>query len=731
MKIKNVIHSKNFQKLFLLFFSSFIFIFLPSSASAGFWDGAMSFLTSSPISFMGDAVGDAMIAVISSYIGALTVFLLDFGSLILGYALKGPFLDSSGASTPIVTAGWGIVRNLANSVLVIGLVIIAINIILGKEEGKAKKTLVNFIIAAILINFTPVICGFVIDGANTLARSFVSSGLDGDISTRILEAQKAANDVKSLPVTIGNMIFLVIFAIVSFIIYILYAILFIARSVVLQILIIVSPLAVATKVFPQSNIARKVFPSILFWDEWIENFSQWCLLAIPAGLFIFLANASMDAIINPNITNTAALDDSGIINKIMISLFEYLVPLIILLAGFFISISSGGSIAAPIGNIARKGMNYAKGAAVGAAVGGTVAAGKYAKEGAVGSVGAALQRKSPLNFENRDSGRMAAKGAKEQVWKTGREIKETLHVGKENTFEERTARATKDLTESKELKGGNSEETTKEIGLLLNQKKVLKIQGDEKGASKLGEAIAIAIANSEHVSEEEIARVEKEGNINIDAIIKKMSPKKAAETLNHHALQKKNVVESLNQAQINMLFREGSEEQQDSLMKGADKIDLTNTSDYEKDSAIKAKVMLGISRRGTTESNINQKNEVGVLKRDLKETQLKIKGAEDAKGKPENENNNKLQEELQKTIDELIAKEKRYQSLLSEKDGSKETPGKPLSIEEKQAKRDDKLKNPVNIETGLQKGYATRMKEEMKKQEESQKKLTDFDDSQK
>lgn len=590
-----MLNLKKVQKLFLLFLVASIFIFIPLESTNAFINLlSIPFVGDAVESEMGKAISSGIVYVISWFIGIIIGTIPNIGASILAFVLGSDFINYSGAENEVVRSGWEIVRNLANAALIIGLVIIAINIILGREEGQAKKTLVNFIIAAILVNFTPVICGFIIDGSNILARSFVVDGISGDILTKIGEAQTAAQGVQDVGRAVGNLIFILIFSIVSFWVYILYSILFVARAIILWILIIASPIAVATKVFPKSNTIKKFFPSILFWDEWVENFVQWCIIAIPAGLFIFLANKSMTLIAFSPLTSTG--DDTSIITNTMNALFEYMTPLIILIAGFFITISSGGAVAAPIGNLGRKALDTVKGAAVNTAKSAGAAAGTWTKEGVIGTAGALAQKKNPIYFDNRDSGRMSVENAKEKVVGWGRRnVKERLHFGKDQDYKTRSEKADKELTDKPEdyLKGDNAADVEKEVEMAQQRINIAEKQGDNEKVKKMKKALGLAMLNNKNISDERIEQFEKEFEVQMGDVINKMSSSETSKNLKDSALQRSSVARSLDVKQVKNIFRNGSTQQQNALLRGAKSIDLSKNpigTEYDRD--VNAKTMI-------------------------------------------------------------------------------------------------------------------------------------------
>jgi len=295
-------------------------------------------------------------------VGDITCYVVDFGLCIiqglatsfmglgieiLNWSISNESLGLGYTSDPndnyVIALGWPIVRNLANAALLIGLIIVAINIILGNNEDKAKKDLISFIIIALLINFTPVICSFIINAADIIMKNFLV-GLDSQYNATVFgkavnnSGLTSANQWEKLT----NTFFLIIFAIVSFAIYCLYAILFAARKVILWILIIVSPIALVTKVFPQSKYVKKIFPSVLHWDDWSEQFAQWTVIGIPAGLFMYLANQIM-----AKMSQYGAGGDAEIIGILLANAL----PIVFLIAGFMITVSAGGQVGSFVGGL--------------------------------------------------------------------------------------------------------------------------------------------------------------------------------------------------------------------------------------------------------------------------------------------------------------------------------------------------------------------------------------------
>lgn len=472
--------------------------FSPFETVNAFWSEAYDFVTD-PVG----TIATAIVSVITDIIASLCGFILNLGSQMLSWSITAGGIDQTGRGSPVVTEGWNLTRGLANSALIIGLVIIAINIILGKEEEQAKKTLINFVIVALLINFTPLICGFLIEGANIIARGFISEGITNEMSNQFLEGVTLARDGADLLEVLMLMIFLIVFSIISFFVYILYSLLFLARTVVLWILIVVSPIALATKVFPKSNAVRKFFPSILYWDDWYEMFLQWVIIVVPAAIFIHLSNIAIKTLVITKPPEEA--------NDIISNGFSCSLPLIFLIVGFMVTISSGGKIASPIGDLGKKAWAATAGAAGGYAIGkakaGVKATGTWAKEGAIGMAAAPLAGQKPWSKEGRDIGRAGVDKAKASVSGVVGKGKDYLRIGEENTWAKRSAETEKQLKEGMDdYFDGTPEENVAKFKMAQQQIEKERISGSlsKKELSKRAENLFVAAANNGDIEDDAI-----------------------------------------------------------------------------------------------------------------------------------------------------------------------------------------------------------------------------------
>lgn len=307
----------------------------------------------------GGAIADVGSGVFNFFISIISLIpstLLWASQALLSWVISPNFLGISmtGPDNIIVSYGWSITRDLANIFLLLGLVVIGLGIILGIEEYQAKKTLPRLIAIALLINFTLVICGFILDFANLLMSYFLGAGslhpgFANEIQSRL--AESASKDYSGSTMTI---IIYFIFGMIAAMVYFLYALLFIARYVYLWILIIIAPIAFITKVFPVMSQAKQFFPSFFHWDEWWRDFIRWSVVGIYAAFFIALANRLMVAMAS----GTIMVSSPGILGN----LFSYIFPIVLLLIGFFSILETGGSVPG-----FKQVVSYGKTAAIGAA----------------------------------------------------------------------------------------------------------------------------------------------------------------------------------------------------------------------------------------------------------------------------------------------------------------------------------------------------------------------------
>ncbi len=304
----------------------------------GFEEGADSWANRflNPIA---KGVFSALIGGIFMILIAITSAFLGLGQFLLNLVTSPTFIDISftGADNPFVTEGWRIVKDLTNVCIILGLVVIALATILRISSYQMKKTLPLFIIVALLINFTPMLCGLVIDASNIIMNHFLKGGalLTGGFISRIEVEVGNLFNLKDPAETFGRGALFLGFNVFGGLIFLLFACLFLFRYVALWMLVILSPFALFCLIFPNTK---------KMWDMWLSQFIQWCFIGIPVAFTIYLANII-----------TVELIEGGMIEGVSggAEILGYLVPLTFLIFGFFMSLQIGAVGASTVTNLGK------------------------------------------------------------------------------------------------------------------------------------------------------------------------------------------------------------------------------------------------------------------------------------------------------------------------------------------------------------------------------------------
>lgn len=148
---------------------NFLFFSSPVLASSFVVAKVFSWLAADSLLFVSD--------VVSSILGAFFGIVLYLEAQIIDYILSPTNFPLTNA--PIVTLGWGITRDLANMFFILILLIIAFATVLRIQSYAIKQLWWKVVVAALLINFSLVIAGFVIDFTQVLTTFFLKQ-ITGD-----------------------------------------------------------------------------------------------------------------------------------------------------------------------------------------------------------------------------------------------------------------------------------------------------------------------------------------------------------------------------------------------------------------------------------------------------------------------------------------------------------------------------------------------------------------------
>ncbi|MCK4745190.1 hypothetical protein KAS41_03955, partial [Candidatus Parcubacteria bacterium] len=199
-----------------------------------------------------------------------------------------------------VIIGWEIIRDICNMGFVIVLLIIAIASILQIQTYHYRTWLPKLILMAILINFSKLICGILIDASQIITLTFASGiqqigagnfmdalGINHLLNMDISElasdhktlTDESAKKISALNIGITILLALVV-ALIALVVIAAITLIFIIRIVALWILIILSPFAY---LFSASPLGHQ------YASQWWQKFSQWVITGPVMLFFIWLS----------------------------------------------------------------------------------------------------------------------------------------------------------------------------------------------------------------------------------------------------------------------------------------------------------------------------------------------------------------------------------------------------------------------------------------------------------
>ena len=279
------------------------------------------------------AIGKAIGMMIASFILAIPAAILALASILLGWSIDPWFIKIPYTSGGVVDIGWPVVRDLANMFIVLILVIIGLATALRLEEYRARKTLPLLIWVALLINFTPVILGVIIDFFNIIMNFFLGGLTGGKIISNVFTSVSniIASDMEGFNflVFIPKVIIIAIFMLFAALVFFLFAILFIMRRIAIWILVILSPIAFVAYILPATRGFAKF---------WWSQFINWGILGVFAAFFLWLGDHMIGMAASGNLVGSTG--DPGFIASLLNDILPYVIALIFLLIGFFAALST-------------------------------------------------------------------------------------------------------------------------------------------------------------------------------------------------------------------------------------------------------------------------------------------------------------------------------------------------------------------------------------------------------
>ncbi len=236
---------------------------------------------------------DKVLSALSWIILAITRFFLSVSMWIFSFVIQvsgyNGFLDSTA-----VNVGWVMVRDVANMFFVVILLLIAFGTILGLEQYEWRKLLVKFVLAAVLVNFSRVICGLMIDAAQVVMMTFVhgvaaTGGSSFIKAFNLDDILRFSQETKPEEMTDVTNIFIASVASVAFagmVMFVIgiYLFILVARVIVLWLLIALSPVAFILSVVPQTQ---------KYATQWWQEFGSHVIMGPALVFFLWLALVSV------------------------------------------------------------------------------------------------------------------------------------------------------------------------------------------------------------------------------------------------------------------------------------------------------------------------------------------------------------------------------------------------------------------------------------------------------
>lgn len=194
-------------------------------------------------------------------------------------------------NSPAVSKGWIIIRDLFNMFFVVILLVIAFSAVLKIEKYPYKRMLSAFLIAAVLVNFSKLICGVLIDFSQILMLTFVNAFKDvgGENFIKILGLRDIVSLSENAPgeeignaSLLGTYILGLIFSIVALVVMLVVTLIFAFRIVGLWFLVVLSPLAFMATVLPATQSYGR---------QWWQKFTNYLIIGPVLAFFIWLSLA--------------------------------------------------------------------------------------------------------------------------------------------------------------------------------------------------------------------------------------------------------------------------------------------------------------------------------------------------------------------------------------------------------------------------------------------------------
>jgi len=377
--------------------------------------GVGTLFLGAPVQAGAEWAGKILGGLIGWIISALGIIMVQVMKALVAVAQYNNFIGAEA-----INHGWKIVRDVCNMFFVVVLLIIALATILNQEKYSYKTWLPKLILMAVLINFSKMICGLIIDVAQVVMMTFVNAFKDvaaGNLVSNlgILDVVTLANNSSELGfwAIVGAYFLGLIYMIVSLVVIITMLAMLVMRMVMIWVYVVLSPLAYVLASFPGGQ---------KYSSQWWSEFTKNVIVGPVLAFFIWLSFVSLQAFdpaefnvdsnfgteeaaesltMKPSSSQYGTVSNSGATTKAgeLDVFLKFIIAIGMLIGGLKVSSEIGGAA----GGLAGKGMaKLQKGVAL---------TGKIAKTGAKNLGMAAVNQKGVRNALDYVGSRTGVAGA--------------------------------------------------------------------------------------------------------------------------------------------------------------------------------------------------------------------------------------------------------------------------------------------------------------------------------
>jgi hypothetical protein len=242
------------------------------------------------------------------FLSAILSTLIDLVIRVMLYVSKyNNFLD-----VPAVDVGWKIIRDLCNNFFIVILMVSAISTVLSIKKYHYKAILSKLLMMAILINFSKMFTGLLIDFSQVIMLTFAdkiatvggknillnSIGLNDGYNLRELDEESG---VGALDVGLALMLVMIV-GTVAIVVITMITIILVYRIVMFWFLVIMSPFAYLASTFP---------PTQAYASKWWSNLFKYLAVGPAMMFFLYLSFFTMNKMAKTGQEEKFSLDSGG------------------------------------------------------------------------------------------------------------------------------------------------------------------------------------------------------------------------------------------------------------------------------------------------------------------------------------------------------------------------------------------------------------------------------------